>query len=129
MAGNLVGPSSLQSAAAAARALGVPVRVVYFSNAEEYFMYVPQFVANVEAFPVDDSSVVLRTIYSKDWVHADQLWAYQVQPMADYRARLAKRVSGRNSLLVRVASDGTLNKDTGTKGLSLISMPVVPPGK
>jgi len=126
MAGNLIGPNSLQSAAAAAKALGTTIRVVYFSNAEEYFMYVPQFVANVEALPVDDSTVVLRTIYSKEWVHADQLWAYQVQPMSDYKARLARRVSGRNSLLVKVAADGTLNKETGTKGLSLISMPVAP---
>lgn len=124
MAGNLVGPNALTSAGAAARALGAPIRVVYFSNAEEYFMYTPQFIANVESFTGDDSSLVLRTIYSKDWVHADQLWAYQVQPLADYKSRLAKRVSGRNSLLARVASDGTLNKDTGTKGLSLISMPV-----
>jgi hypothetical protein len=129
MAGNLIGPNSLQTAATAARALGTTIRVVYFSNAEEYFMYVPQFVANVEALPVDDGTVVLRTIYSKEWVHADQLWAYQVQPMSDYKARLARRVSGRNSLLVKVAADGTLNKETGTKGLSLISMPVAPASK
>lgn len=129
MAGNLTGPSALKSAGAAARAMGVPVRIIYFSNAEEYFMYIPAFVANVEAQIGDDSSVVLRTIYSKEWVHADQLWAYQVQPLADYKARLARRINGRNSLLIRVASDGTLNKDTGTKGLSLISMPVIEAGK
>lgn len=123
MAGNLVGPNALKTAGAAAKALGVPVRVVYFSNAEEYFMYTPQFIANVEALPVDESTVVLRTIYSKEWVHADQLWAYQVQPMADFRQRLARRVSGRNSLLVRAAADGTLDKDTGVKGLSFIAMP------
>lgn len=122
MAGNLVGPHALQTAGAAARALGVPFRVVYFSNAEEYFMYTAQFIANVEALPVADDTVVLRTIYSKEWVHADQLWAYQIQPMSDFRQRLARRVSGRNSLLVRAAADGTLNKDTGVKGLSTIGM-------
>jgi hypothetical protein len=129
MAGNLTGPSALKSAGAAAKAMGTPVRVLYFSNAEEYFMYIPAFVANIEAQLGDDTSVVLRTIYSKEWVHADQLWAYQVQPLADYKARLARRINGRNSLLIRVAGDGTLNKDTGTKGLSLISMPVAPTGK
>lgn len=123
MAGNLVGPHALQTAGAAARALGMPIRVVYFSNAEEYFMYTPQFIANVESLPVDDQTVVLRTIYSKEWVHADQLWAYQIQPMADFRQRLDRRVSGRNSLLVRAAADGTLNKDTGVKGLSTIGVP------
>lgn len=128
MAGNLVGPSALQSAAAAAKALGTTFRVVYLSNAEEYFMYTPQFVANIEALPAEEGTVVLRTIYSKEWIHADQLWAYQVQPIADFKSRFGRN-SGRNSMLIRVASDGTLNKDTGTKGLSLISMPVAPASK
>ena len=127
MGGDLTGANSLQTAASAAKALGVPFRVIYFSNAEEYFNYSPQFVANVEAFPVEDRSVVLRTIYSKNWVHADQLWAYQVQPIADFKARLADRKNrSRNPMLRYAEIDGALNKDTGTKGLSLIRLPVAP---
>jgi len=123
MPGDLTGGSSLQSVGAAARALGLPVRLVYFSNAEEYFEYNKQFVANVEALVGDQDSLVLRTIYSKKWVHADQLWAYQVQPLTDYRTRLGDRKNrSRNPMLRYAEIDGTLNKDTGVKGLSLISL-------
>jgi hypothetical protein len=125
MGGDLTGASSLQTAAAAARALGIPFRVIYFSNAEEYFDYSRQFIANINAFPVEDSTVVLRTIYRKDWVHADQLWAYQVQPIVDFKRRLGERKNrSRNPMLRYAELDGTLNKETGTKGLSLIALPV-----
>lgn len=126
MGGDLTGGNSLQTAATAARALGVPVRVIYFSNAEEYFDYTAQFVANVEAQPGDEQTVVLRTIYSKKWVHADQLWAYQVQPWSDFRARLADRKNrSRNPMLRFAELDGALNKETGVKGFSLIDHPVI----
>ncbi|MBA3547884.1 MAG: hypothetical protein H0T76_15480 [Nannocystis sp.] len=125
MGGDLTGANSLQTAASAARNLGVPFRVIYFSNAEEYFNYGAQFVSNIEAFPVDDRTVVLRTLYRKDWAHADQLWAYQVQPIADFRARLADRKNrSRNPMLRYAEIEGALNKETGTKGLSLIRLPV-----
>ncbi|MCY1062041.1 hypothetical protein [Nannocystis sp. SCPEA4] len=123
MAGDLTGPNSLQSVGAAAKGLGLTVRVVYFSNAEEYFEYNKQFVANIEALAGDQDSLVLRTIYSKQWVHADQLWAYQVQPLADYRTRLGDRKNrSRNPMLRYAEIDGTLNKETGVKGLSLIGL-------
>ncbi len=125
MGGDLTGPNSLQTAAAAARALGLPVRVIYFSNAEEYFDYSKQFIANISAQPGDEQSVVLRTIYSKQWVHADQLWAYQVQPLSDYLARLGDRKNrSRNPMLRYAEQDGALNKETGVKGFSLINHPV-----
>lgn len=125
MGGDLTGTSSLQTAAAAARELGVPFGVIYFSNAEEYFDYGKSFIANIDAFPLADGAVLLRTIYNKQWVHADQLWAYQVQPLADFKARLANRKNrSRNPMLRYAEIDGVLNKETGTKGLSLIALPV-----
>jgi hypothetical protein len=125
MGGDLTGTSSLQTAAAAARALGVPFRVIYFSNAEEYFDYTRSFIANIQAFETDERSVLLRTIYAKDWVHADQLWAYQVQPLADFKRRLGERKNrSRNPMLKYAEFDGTLDRETGTKGLSLIALPV-----
>ena len=127
MGGDLTGASSLQTAAAAARAIGVPFRVIYLSNAEEYFDYSKQFIANFNALETEDGSVLLRTIYSKDWVHADQLWAYQVQPLADFKRRLGERKNrSRNPMLKYAELDGTLERDTGTKGMSLISMAVAP---
>ncbi len=125
MGGDLTGSNSLQTAARAARELGVPFGVIYFSNAEEYFDYSKSFIANIEAFPLADGAVLLRTIYNKQWVHADQLWAYQVQPLADFKARLGNRKNrSRNPMMRYAENEGALKRETGTKGLSLISLPV-----
>ena len=123
MTGDLTGANSMQTAAAAAKALGEKVMVLYMSNAEEYFKYTPQFIANIEALPIDDEqSMVLRTIYSKKWQHAD-LWAYQVQPIADLKKRLADRKNVKRSAMLRYAQiDGGLDKDTGVEGLTLIAL-------
>lgn len=127
MGGDLTGTNSLQTAAAAARELGVPFGVIYFSNAEEYFDYSKSFIANIEAFPLAEGAVLLRTIYNKQWVHADQLWAYQVQPLADFKARLGNRKNrSRNPMLRYADLEGALNKETGTKGLSLVALAVAP---
>ncbi|MEM7155103.1 MAG: hypothetical protein AAF799_19810 [Myxococcota bacterium] len=121
--GNLAGESSMQTIGAVTRDLGIPVRALYLSNAEEYFMYTPQFVANIQALPVDERSIVLRTIYAKTWEHAD-LWAYQVQSAADFVERLGdrSRASGRKAMLRHAVKDGVIDHAPGPKGLSLLAM-------
>jgi hypothetical protein len=121
MPGNLAGETSLQTIAAVCKSLDVPVRVLYMSNAEEYFKYTKQFRANIEAMPMDDASMVLRTIYSKEWEHAD-LWAYQVQPLVDVRDRLGDSLNrSRNPMLRYAEREGALDKDTGKKGLTRVA--------
>ena len=72
---------------AAARSLGTPVRVVYLSNAEEYWERLPQpFRDNLAALHVDDRSVVLRTLLS--W-QANQDYRYNAQPVKNYQQWLA----------------------------------------
>jgi hypothetical protein len=69
--------------------------------------------------------VVLRTIYSKKWEHAD-LWAYQVQPLEDLRARLSDRKNRSRRPMLRYAErEGMLDRDTGKKGLTLVGAPTV----
>lgn len=122
MPGNLAGDRSLKTVGEACKALGVTVQAFYMSNAEEYFKYIPSFVDSVSALPSTETSVVLRTIYSKKWVHAD-LWAYQVQPLDDFRARLAdKKNRSRNPMLRYAEIDGKLDKDTGREGLTLVAL-------
>lgn len=123
MPGDLAGAKSLQTVASACKSLELPVRVLYMSNAEEYFKYTPQFVANIDAMPLDEgASMLLRTIYNKKWVHAD-LWAYQVQPLADFRTRLADRKNrSRNPMLRYAEIDGKLEKETGQEGLTLVAL-------
>ncbi|MEZ4451527.1 MAG: hypothetical protein R3B09_18800 [Nannocystaceae bacterium] len=123
MGGDLTGTRTLQTIGKVAADFGAPVRVVYFSNAEEYFKYTPAFIANVLALQGDERSVLLRTIYSKDWEHADQLWAYQVQPLADFQARLGERKNrSRNPMLKYAEQDGSLQRVTAVKGLSLLGV-------
>jgi len=122
MPGNLAGEHSVKTAGAACKSLGEHVQVFYMSNAEEYFKYIPSFVASIESLPTDETSVVLRTIYSKKWVHAD-LWAYQVQPIDDFRTRLGdKKNRSRNPMMRYAEIDGKLDKDTGAEGLTLIAL-------
>lgn len=59
---NLNEAPGMTGIAEAARTLGVTIRVVYLSNAEEYWdAYAPQFSANLQALPRDEQSLVLRT--------------------------------------------------------------------
>ena len=112
MQGNLAGSNSMRTAAKACQELGETMRVVYMSNAEEYFSYTADFVANIEAQPIDDKSVLLRTIYSKKWEHAD-LWAYQVHKLSDFKTRLADKKNRKRTAMLRYAQkDGGLERES-----------------
>ncbi|MEZ4384575.1 MAG: hypothetical protein R3A79_24820 [Nannocystaceae bacterium] len=127
LGGNFVGDAGLQTVGKVARDLGIPVRVLYMSNAEEYFRYTDAFATNIKALVGDDKSIALRTIYSKDWEHADNLWGYQVQPLADFQARLDdKKNRSRNPMLRYAEQDGTLQRTTSVSGLSLLAVPEAP---
>ncbi|MBV1858679.1 MAG: hypothetical protein KUG77_09735, partial [Nannocystaceae bacterium] len=70
----------------AATKLQVPVRVLYVSNAEEYWdAYDPQFVRNVDTLHGDETSVLLRTRLT--WkINRDYM--YIVQSLDQYRSWL-----------------------------------------
>ena len=73
--------------AGVARRLGVAMRVVYLSNAEEYWERLPdEFRDNLAALPVDERSVVLRTLLT--WEH-NRDYRYNLQPLPNYRRWLA----------------------------------------
>ena len=64
------------------------MRVVYLSNAEEYWERLPdEFRDNVAAMPVDQRSVVLRTLLT--WEH-NRDYRYSAQPLHNYRRWLAQ---------------------------------------
>jgi hypothetical protein len=76
---NLNEAAGMAGIAASARALGVPIRVVYLSNAEEYWdAYDPQFAANLQGLPHDDRSLVLRTRLV--W-QTNRDYVYNAQPL------------------------------------------------
>jgi hypothetical protein len=87
--GDVTGEVTLRGVGAAAERLGIPVRVLYLSNAERFFGYTPGFVANVRALPTDERSMVLRTFRHARAVYPeDDTWHYLSHPMPDFVARL-----------------------------------------
>jgi hypothetical protein len=128
LVGDLTGPTTLGTIAKAAEGLELPVEVVYLSNAEEYYDYSSQYQANIRGLAGADDSIVLRTIYSKDWVHADALWNYQVQPLADYQARVGEPNNARrNRMLNGADKDKLIVRDPdGVSGLSLVNLDMAP---
>ena len=68
MPGDLLKFNSLRGAATAAKKLGVVVRAVYLSNAEEYWHYPPHFRESFKIMPFDAKTVIIRTLSSRRWM-------------------------------------------------------------
>jgi hypothetical protein len=88
MVGDLLGSVGLQGIAEAARELGVDVRVLYLSNAEEYWPhYGERFRANMAGLPWHDDAVILRTLLT--WSR-NRDYAYNLQSVANFQAWLSR---------------------------------------
>lgn len=86
--GDLTGAQTMRDIGAAARAAGLPVRLVYLSNAEQYFEYGTDFRANFAGLPFDDRSVVLHTLANGKFAKADGHYHYAWQSGLDFQAHL-----------------------------------------
>ncbi|MBL9100695.1 MAG: hypothetical protein JNL82_07050 [Myxococcales bacterium] len=85
---DLTQTTAVRQLAAAAERLATPIRVVYLSNAEEYWNTLPaNFRDNIAALHVDDSSVVLRTLLT--W-EKNQDYRYNAQSARKYKQWLAQ---------------------------------------
>lgn len=74
--GDLTRDKAMSQIAAAAKKHDVPVRVLYLSNAEQYFKYRGnEFKANLRGLPFDEQSLVVRTMAS-----GSGTYKYYVQP-------------------------------------------------
>lgn len=85
---NLHESKGLRGIAEASKELGVPIRLVYLSNAEEYWpRYPKQYRKNMAAMPFDDDAILLRTLLI--WkVNTD--YRYNVQRVDSYLEWLAQ---------------------------------------
>lgn len=78
--GNMLDTHTMRGIAAAARAVGVPMRVYYPSNAHEFWPFTDAYRDNVAALPFDADSVVVQTISSvKSGFGQSGYWHYNVQ--------------------------------------------------
>jgi formylglycine-generating enzyme required for sulfatase activity len=89
--GDLLGRTVLPSIAVAHERLGIPLRIVYLSNAEQYFLYNDAMREAFAALPFDERSVVLRTLNFEDDRGVNRMiWHYQVEPARHFVTQLAR---------------------------------------
>jgi hypothetical protein len=81
MVANLLEPKAMTGIASATRALGLPLRALYLSNAEQYWTYSDTFRANASAQPFDDRSLILRTLSTQS-INKD--YRYNTQPALSF---------------------------------------------
>ncbi len=86
MLGNLLADKGFKGAAQAARQLGVTVRALYLSNAEQYWKYADGFRQNIAAQPFDAHAWILRTQASKPSNHD---YRYYLQSAPQFAAQMA----------------------------------------
>ena len=80
--GNMLDAGTMRTIGDAARALGVPIRIYYPSNAPEFWPFSDQYRSNVRGFPFDEHSMVVQTISSKSLKTGfgqQSYWHYNVQ--------------------------------------------------
>ncbi|MCC6876333.1 MAG: hypothetical protein IT378_18640 [Sandaracinaceae bacterium] len=87
--GDVTANGALRAVGRVASQLGVAVRVLDLSNAEQFFPWGADFRANFTSLPSDERSVVLRTFRDRRATYpAGDRWHYVVQPASDMRARI-----------------------------------------
>ncbi len=68
--GDLRGTTTLRNINEAARAMRIPIRAAYLSNAEDYFKTYPaSFRANFSDLPGDERSIIVRTVSKRNFVY------------------------------------------------------------
>jgi hypothetical protein len=88
--GDVTATTTLRAIGEAVRRLHGTVRIVYFSNAEQFFPYSDSFIENMNALPTDDRSVVVRTIRHRRIENAAAGdWHYMVHDFRDFVARIS----------------------------------------
>ena len=74
--------------AEAARRVGLPIRTLYLSNAEQYFKYTTNYKENMRSLPFDEKSQVLRTVGKRTDASPDGFYEYIVQRGENFSAWL-----------------------------------------
>ncbi len=86
--GDLTASNTVRDVAEAAKDTGLRISTLYLSNAEQYFKYSKDFKENMLALPLDEKSVVIRTVGKRTPWAADGLYEYVVQSGENFRVWL-----------------------------------------
>ncbi|MBE7437276.1 MAG: hypothetical protein HS115_02385 [Spirochaetales bacterium] len=112
--GDLNGSKSLRSVARAAGHIGRPIRILYLSNAEDYFpFYSAEFRQNAIHLPADEQSLVLRTCsiqtmglsHPQGESNRQKPFHYNIEPLIHLQRTLAAPGTFRVTDLLRVRRD------------------------
>lgn len=104
--GDLTGTTTVRAIGAALREIGIPVRVFYLSNADQFFRYTDEFIANVDALPTDEKTIVVRSIRNPELPNARRdRWHYIIQEHADFVERLHLGYFRRSQVIVQELID------------------------
>lgn len=88
--GDLTASQTMIDLGAAAQKAGLVYRVIYMSNAPQYFDFGDQFRANIQALPVDEKSWYVHTLTRGAFGYADGFYHYNVQPGLNFRQWMAE---------------------------------------
>jgi hypothetical protein len=117
--GDLTGSLAIQDAAHLLRRHNVPMRVLYTSNAEQYFTFTPEFRRNMLVLPFDEQSWVVRTRPISAWGLApDDDYHYNVQGGLNFQLWMRGSSVSDCQRLMRNRSQ------TGVVGLSRLEAPL-----
>jgi formylglycine-generating enzyme required for sulfatase activity len=96
MKGDMLAKNTMQGIGAAAKAIGVPIRIYYPSNAPECWPWTEQYKKNVLALPFDERSVVLQTLSGIKTGYGRQIgyWHHNVQSGLQQQELARKRGVG-----------------------------------
>ena len=116
--GDMLAKDSMQGIGNAAKAIGVPIRVYYPSNAPECWPWTEQYKKNVLALPFDDRSVVLQTLSGIKGGFGKPIgyWHYNVQSGLVQQELMSRRGTGSLKQVVFERSP-TNDPDLTTSGL------------
>lgn len=117
MGGDLLKSTSLIGIGEAARKLGISMRVVYTSNAEEFWAYPKNFRQNFIKMPMDDKSVIIRTRHTTKYGPRIGSYVYVVQSGKDFQRQLADPQTKGIWVMMR-------HRRAGRPGFFTIGMPV-----
>ncbi len=113
--GDLLGPTAVQAIGGVLQEFGVTLRVLYLSNAEQYFSYSQSFRRNIEALGLSRDSRILRTISHRRHGFAEgEMYHYNAQTGASFRQYLKAGVLTSSSRML------TQKRRTDTPGLSTL---------
>ncbi len=88
--GDLTATTAMKAIAAATEQSGLKVRVLYLSNAEQYFNVRPSYRDNIVGLPTDDKSLVIRTNGWRGLAHIESTgYHYNVQSLSSFKLFVA----------------------------------------